>query len=58
MRLEKKIIEGVELSFFSPVKTKVEGYSFMVNFERYYHNGDPIGYSKYFKYSNMDDFYI
>jgi len=58
MRLKKNTMEGIPLSFFSPVKTKVEGYSFMVNFERYYHNGDPVGYSKYLRYSNMDDFYI
>ena len=58
MRLEKNIIEGIELSFFSPVKTKVEGYNFMIDFERYCHYGNIVGYSKYLKYPNMDDFYI
>ena len=58
MKLELNIIEEVELSFFSPVKNKVEGYTFMINFKRYYHNGNIVGYSKYLRYPNMDDFYI
>ena len=56
MRLELNTIEGIELSFFSPVK--IEGYTFMINFERYYHYGNIVGYSKYLRYPNMDDFYI